>query len=272
MRSHQSYPRPGHPSYYGFTWQEGRVLGEFCLSLITSGRGELQTKQGRQSIRAGQALLYRPGEWHRHRPVPSIGWSNLWINFNGNFAHRWLEDGAFRLNKNLVEIENLPLFESQFRRLVETVDASGTRNSLQFSWQTIGLLSHFLADAVPADQSKATSSGDSVIDAAMDFIWSQSHNRIGVPDVARHTGVNRRTLERRFLAGTGTTLLHEIQRCRISRATLLLRETDAPVKYVVGRAGFASYQRLRLAFQKHFHLSPEEYRLRYQGKHSDWPL
>ena len=38
---HQSYPRPGHPSYYAFKWEEGRVLGEFCLALITSGRGEL---------------------------------------------------------------------------------------------------------------------------------------------------------------------------------------------------------------------------------------
>jgi len=47
---HQSYPRPGHPSYYSFKWDEGRVLGEFCLSLITSGQGELQTKQMSGSI------------------------------------------------------------------------------------------------------------------------------------------------------------------------------------------------------------------------------
>jgi transcriptional regulator GlxA family with amidase domain len=34
------------------------------------------------------------------------------------------------------------------------------------------------------------------------------------------------------------------------------------VKYVIGRAGFASYQQLRQAFHKHFHLSPENYRLK----------
>ncbi len=91
-------------------------------------------------------------------------------------------------------------------------------------------------------------------------VWSQSHNRIDVSDVARQTGINRRTLERRFKAVTATTLLNEIQRCRISRAALLLRETNVPIKYVIGRAGFANYQRLREAFRKQFGLSPENYR------------
>lgn len=258
---HQSYPRPGHPSYYAFKWEEGRVLGEFCLSLITSGQGELQTKQGRQDLRAGGAFLCRPGEWHRHRPTKAVGWSGVWINFNGSLPHRWLRDGNFRLIKNLVQTANLKLFEQQFRHLVDSVDAAGTRNSLQFSWQAIGLLSHFLMDAPATDQPNSTRSGDPIVDGAMDYIWSQSHNQIGVPDVAAHTAVNRRTLERRFKSVTGSSLLNEIQRCRISRAALLLRETDAPVKYVIGRAGFSSYQRLRRAFQNSFHQSPENYRL-----------
>jgi AraC-like DNA-binding protein len=257
---YQTYPRPGHPSYYQFKWDEGRVLGEFCLSLITSGKGELQTKQGRQFLNAGDALLYQPGEWHRHRPIPATGWSNVWINFNGSLPHRWLRDGNFRLNKNLAQVANRRLFEKQFCHLVESVDAVAGRNSLQFSWQAIGLIAHFLSDAA-ADLSEKNFSGDVIVDAAMDFIWSQSHNQIGVADVANHIGANRRTLERRFKTITGSSLLNEIQRCRISRAALLLRETDVPIKYVVGRAGFSGYQRLRQAFQKHFKLSPENYRL-----------
>ena len=261
VRPHQTYPRPGHPSCYGFKWDEGRVLGEFCLSLITSGQGELQTKQGRQPLRSGDAILYQPGEWHRHRPLPAIGWSNLWINFNGNLPHRWMKDGSFQLNKNLVQVGNHRLFEQQFRHLVESVDAAGSRNSLQFSWQAIGLLSHFLTDLPfhPSPEKERTS--DPIIDLAMDFIWSQSHNQIGVPEVVLHANVHRRLLERKFKAVTGSTILTAIQCCRIARAELLLRETDAPVKYIYGRAGFASYQHLRQAFKKHFHLSPEKYRL-----------
>jgi transcriptional regulator GlxA family with amidase domain len=168
------------------------------------------------------------------------------------------------LDKNLVRVSNRPLFEQQFRHLVESVDAVGARNSIQFSWQAIGLLSHFLNDACTSTQPEQNRSGDAMVDAAMDFIWSQSHNQIGVPEVAAHAGVNRRTLERRFKSITGSSLLHEIQRCRISRAALLLRETDAPVKYIIGRAGFSNYQRLRLAFVQQFNLSPKDYRLKQQ--------
>lgn len=261
----QSYPRPGHPSYYQFKWEEGRVLGEFCLVFVLRGAGEVQTKQGRQLVRAGDGILYQPGEWHRHRPIPKNGWFILWINFNGSLAQRWMREGNFRLTKNLIEVTDRKLFEKQLRHLIESIHAAGARNSRQFSWQAIGVVSHFLTDTPSPEGRDANRSGDSVVDAAMDFIWSQSHNQIGVPDVARHVGINRRTLERRFRNATGSTLLNEIQRCRISRAALLLCETDVPVKYIVGRAGFASYQRLRQAFQKHFKLSPENYR-RQQGE------
>ncbi len=152
---------------------------------------------------------------------------------------------------------------NQFRHLVESIHASGTRNSLTFSWQAIGLLSHFLRDAAAADQPKAAMFDDPVVNTAMDYIWSHSHNQIGVPDVARHTGTNRRTLERKVQGrDRRRCLLAEIQRCRTSRAALLLRETDAPLKYVIGRAGFAGYQQQRQTFHKHFGVSPEGYRFK----------
>lgn len=265
VRAFQTYPRPGHPSYYQFKWEEGRMLGEFCLWFITRGRGVIDTRRGRQEIHEGQGCLYRPGEWHRHRPVPRIGWFNMWVNFNGELPHRWLREDSFHLDGNLAVINNRELFENQFRNLVETIHASGARNSLTFSWQAIGLLAHFLRDTTAADKPRPARFDDPIVNTAMDYIWSHSHNQIGVPDVAHHTGTNRRTLERRFKAATGTTLLNEIQRCRASRAALLLRETDAPLKYVIGRAGFAGYQQQRQTFHKHFGLSPESYRARQKS-------
>lgn len=188
----------------------------------------------------------------------------MWVNFNGELPHRWLRDDSFLLEGNLAQFANRRLFESQFRHLVESVHVSGARNSLTFSWQAIGLLAHFLRDAGASDQPKAAKFDDLVVNTAMNYIWSHSHNQIGVPDVARHTRTNRRTLERRFKSVTGTTLLNEIRRCRASRAALLLRETDAPLKYVIGRAGFAGYQQQRQTFHKYFGVSPEGFRSRQQ--------
>ena len=225
---HQSYPRPGHPSCYGYTWREGRILGEFCLCMVTSGSGEIETKQGRRQLKAGQAWMYLPGEWHRHRPTADVGWCIYWINFNGSQPHRWLQEQAFQLDGNLVKLADAQLFERQLRRLSESVIAAGAKNSLEFSWQAIGLLSHFLKDIRSDEQPLPSKSGNPMVDSVMEYIWSHSHNRIGVPEVVAFIGINRRTLERRFNEITGSSLFNEIQRCRISRATLLLKETGAP--------------------------------------------
>jgi AraC-like DNA-binding protein len=256
----QSYPRPGHASCYRYTWHEGRVLGEFLISMIVDGCGELETRQGLQPLQTGDCFVYMPGEWHRHRPSLSTGWTNLWFNFNGNLPHRWQADKAFCLDRNIAVVTDRRLYERQFRRLINSIDAAPARNSLHFSWQAIGLLSHLLREPVAEAKPRAPITDDPVVDAAIDFIWNHSHDQIGVPDVARHSGVGRRTLERRFKAATGDTPLNEILRCRISRAALLLRETDAPIKYIIGQAGFASYQQQRNAFQRHFGVSPETYR------------
>lgn len=260
VRPRQAYPHPAQPHYYDISWGEGRILGEFCLSLITRGRGEIETKLGRQPIEAVEAWLYRPGEWHRHRPAYAIGWTNHWIKFNGSLAHEWMQGRAFRLAGNRVLLANPKLFARQFRHLVATIDAANGRNSLQFAWEAIGLLSHFLVDRSSAEQPGVPESGDAIVDAVRNYIWSQSHNQIGVADVAQHTGLNRRTLERNFKAATGSTLFGEIQQCRLSRAALLLRESDVPIKYVLSRTGFTSYQQLRRSFHQHFGQSPESYR------------
>ena len=47
---------------------------------------------------AGDAYLFLPGEWHRQRPDPETGWSNLWLHFNGDLPHEWMRDGAFKLS------------------------------------------------------------------------------------------------------------------------------------------------------------------------------
>ena len=81
--AYHSHP-PETPAFFRYLWNEGRTLPEFCVVLIPEGEGELETRQGIQRIPPGNAFLLRPGEWHRHRPIPQTGWTNLWIAFNGS--------------------------------------------------------------------------------------------------------------------------------------------------------------------------------------------
>ncbi len=250
------YPQSDAPFFY-FEWKHGRTLPEFCLALAIAGGGELETRAGRRAIRAGEAFLYRPGEWHRHRPAPATGWTLMWIHFNGDEPLRWLHAELFDLQGNVAVIGKPALFRAQFEHLLASVHQHPSANSANFSRQAIGLLAHFLTDQPDRTVPGASEVRDRLVRAAVEYIWNYSHDIVDVPAVARQVGLARRTLDRRFKAETGRSVLAEIQFCRVSRAAKLLQETQVPVKQIVHLAGFRSGEHLRLAFQKAFGQSPQ---------------
>lgn len=260
--------KPGEPypqrdaQFFYFDWKEGRTLPEFCLALILAGRGEFETRRHRGLIATGDAFLFRPGEWHRHRPSPKTGWTLMWIHFNGDEPLRWLRENTFNLRQNLPVIENPDLFRAQFEQLLASVHRNPSVNSPNLSRQAIGLLSHILEDKSPGTVRGMGAVRDAAVTAAVEYIWNFSHAIVDVPAVARKAGIARRTLDRRFKAATGRSVLEEIQICRVTRAAKLLQETNMPVKHIIHRAGFRSAEHLRLAFQKAFGKSPQAYRRR----------
>jgi transcriptional regulator GlxA family with amidase domain len=102
------------------------------------------------------------------------------------------------------------------------------------------------------------------VEAALDYIWTRSHNVLSVMEVAAALGVTRRTLER-HMAAVGRNVLGEIALCRFSRAERLLRETDLPIKAVVNLAGFGSMENLRQACVARLKASPGAYRKHHRA-------
>lgn len=258
-------PRQQYPvnkaALYMFNWDDGRILPEFCLAYCADGSGAIETRNAREKIRAGEACLYRPGEWHRHRPTRTEGWTLLWVGFNGDLPHRWMSDDAYQLKGNKPMIEQKLLFEAQFERLLLTSSRNPTRNSEEISWQTIGLLSHFLVDQRQEPATRSTGM-NAIVNLALEYIWNHTHSAIGVTDVANHVGCSRRTLETRFKEATERTVLEEIQACRTERAVHLLDSTDIPIKQVVYRSGFQSHEQMRLALKRSLGKTPSEIRNR----------
>ncbi|QDU90428.1 Xylose operon regulatory protein [Pirellulimonas nuda] len=102
---------------------------------------------------------------------------------------------------------------------------------------------------------------DEIVAKALEIIWNGlQHAPLNVNEVAQQLPVTRRTLDRRFAACLGRSVLEEINLCRISRAKQLLSETDMLVKTISFVAGFPSRERMRLLFLKEEGLSPSDYR------------
>lgn len=101
---------------------------------------------------------------------------------------------------------------------------------------------------------------DPRVAAGLDFISAHFANAyIGVRDVAAAMGSGRRQAERAFLA-TGKTIRGHIEERRLREVCALLRGTDATVKEIARRCGFASDIWLSILFRRRFGCAPGAWR------------
>jgi LacI family transcriptional regulator len=101
---------------------------------------------------------------------------------------------------------------------------------------------------------------DAAVADAARFIRQHASEPISVQDVLDHTAMSRRNLERRFRRTFGRSLLNEIRRVHLDRATSLLRETDLKLSTVAMQSGFSSLIRFSTVFKELMKIAPSEYR------------
>jgi LacI family transcriptional regulator len=103
---------------------------------------------------------------------------------------------------------------------------------------------------------------DANLVAALRFIRGQAHRPIRVADLLREVPTSRRFLERRFRRVLGRSILGEIRRVHVERASQLLAQSDLPLNSVAERSGFTDAKRFSTVFRQMVGLTPSAYRQR----------
>jgi LacI family transcriptional regulator len=102
--------------------------------------------------------------------------------------------------------------------------------------------------------------GDPLVTRALEFLWLNASNPIGVPDIVNHAGVSRRLLELRFRAALNATPLEELQRTRLKRVRTLLAETNLSVTAIAKQCGFTDKSYLGKVFRRAFRTTMTKFR------------
>src|SRR2546430_4759098 len=89
---------------------------------------------------------------------------------------------------------------------------------------------------------------DQAVAESVRFIREHAFEAMTIDDVLRHVAMSRRNLERRFRRAMQRTLLDEIRRVRLDRASKLLRETDLDMLGVAEQSGFTNQVRFSTVF------------------------
>ncbi len=147
----------------------------------------------------------------------------------------------------------------------------------RIGWEAAAALEGLLVGRQPAQRmsvpplgvvarrsSDLVATGDVHLAAALRFIGDHAGQAIGVGDVLRAVRIARRTLELRFRALLGRSVLGEIRRVRLERARFLLTTTDLAMPAVAQAAGFGNAKQFATVFGAAEGLSPVRYRQRFR--------
>lgn len=82
--------------------------------------------------------------------------------------------------------------------------------------------------------------------------------------LADRVAMSPRNFARRFRDIVGTTPARYVQRLRLDAARRLLTEDNLPTSVVAARCGFPTIETMRVAFQRHLHVAPQQFRARFR--------
>ena len=105
---------------------------------------------------------------------------------------------------------------------------------------------------------------DPAVAKALDYIAKHATERLHVNEVAPHTGVCRRVLERKFRQFLGRSPHEEIRNIQIEEAKRRLTETDETLETIARHTGLSSGIHLSHEFKKRTGKTPGQYRKQFR--------
>lgn len=106
-----------------------------------------------------------------------------------------------------------------------------------------------------AQASEETPLGD-----LQDWILDNLDRDLSVDALAERAVMSPRTFARAFARECGTTPAKFVERARLDAARRALEDSADPLTVIAGRCGFGHAETMRRVFQRHFNVSPQDYR------------
>ena len=108
--------------------------------------------------------------------------------------------------------------------------------------------------------------GDDLVLKVQEHLEKDYHKGLTVGNLADDHATNRRTLERRFKAATGNSVLEYLQRVRVERAKTILEKATKSVADAMYQTGYNDPKAFREVFKKYVGASPSDYKKKYSSE------
>jgi len=117
--------------------------------------------------------------------------------------------------------------------------------------------------AAPVAGTGVGKSGNALCERASAYIYANFQRPLPIDEIARHTGITTRHLNRLFKKYVGTSVGHTLRNVRLAAAFRILNENpNTSIKEAAYRAGFSSPSYFTQCFKQQFGILPTEVHLR----------
>lgn len=236
-----------------FSWGPG-MRDSYSLHYVTSGKGTLILDGNEFSISEGQSFLVFPFSNVTIKTDSKNPWEYYWIEFRG-LEVAWLIDHTTFTKSNPV-VGKIPV--EKFEKLFEINDLENreTYGQCRSNAKLFLLLSYYL-QFYPRINEQV----NNFALMARDYIDKNYRNAdCTVQKVSEHIKIDRTYLFRLFKEETGMSVLSYINKCRISKATIMLSDKNISIKDVAYSVGFVDQMYFSKVFKKIRSCTPSEYR------------
>ncbi|MNG00509.1 HTH-type transcriptional regulator CdhR [compost metagenome] len=110
-------------------------------------------------------------------------------------------------------------------------------------------------------------SSSKIISDTQIWVLNNIKNKLPLETLANRCSMSVRNFRRTFYKETGLCPTHFIEKARLDKAKIALRDTNSPIKSIAYECGFPSDDQMRKSFKKHLSITPIEYRNRFTRNH-----
>ena len=254
-----TYPVGEHPEDYLFSPRKGRILHEAQILYIIKGSGWfVSTHQPKRRLRAGDAVILYPHEWHSYAPDPSTGWSEAWIGFTGDNAERLLYDFFPDKSNPIHKIGVYDTLCAAFDNAYEVAEKQLPAYQQQLAGYVTLIVCTIYARSKQLPYMDSPNANG--INLAMKHMRENLHCNLRMEDIAAHSGMGYSKFRKVFKDYTGFSPAQYFLRLKMERAKDYLLSTDLSCKEISFCLGFDSASYFNKMFRLYQGLTPMEYR------------
>ena len=240
---------------------KSRVLADYYIIIILSGKGSLVSKDKHYDIKSGDMYFLFPNVLHAYKTDEKDLMSHIWVGFNGTNAKMMLSKVDVDEKNPVVKCG---AYSKSFEYVKEIYNVLEDER-LSSEFKATGYLYNIFADLSiilnrdiefnPNKKKQFTNP----IERSIEFIESNYANPISVSMIAEFAGLSRSYFSTLFLEQVGVTPLEYLKSLRTEQALYYFANTQLTIKEVAHSVGYDNGLYFSKDFSKRFGMCPSEY-------------